>query len=1093
MIERMAEPLTPGTPIDRYVVQFVLGHGGLSTVYAVKHHVLGTKHALKVLHDERPEIQAHLVREGQLQAKLDPTHIVPVTDVLIVNGFPALLMPWIEGCSLDRVLKEYRPTEGEVLSLMRDIVAGVTSAHDAGIIHRDLKPANIMVEERRGRLQVRVADFGLARAFMEAEANPDAGFMGTPKYAAPEQFERFAKIDHRTDLWSLGVILMELLNGERHDTREDLLQSVQNLGPPWRSIAESVLQEDPAQRSSSAVDLLRALEAVEGGTPLVSGNPLVEIVRRRATESSVVSVVTTPAERTQILPDTLKPGHLDNSTASKALSEQTSGALATLEGYWLPPERDPFVGRENELALLDHHFKKDHRLVTVLGIGGTGKTRFVTHYGWQHISDWSGGIWFCDLADARTVDGVLAAVSSTLGLELDDRDPVSHIGRAIAGRGKCLLILDNMEQVTRDAERALADWLDAAPGASFIVTTREVIGVPGEVVIPLAPMNEEDATDLFIQRARMAKPNFQATPQDVEAIGKLVDLLDRLPLAIELAAARVRVLAPVRLLDRMSDRFKVLTSRGGRRDRQATLRATLDWSWNLLNDWEKSALAQLSVFDGGFDLDAVEEVVDLGSYPDAPWAMDAAQALVDKSLVRVTEGGRMSLLVSVQEYAREQLDKLGLRQDTEARHMSYYTAFGTPEAIQSLHRRGGESQFKILKQEGSNVAGAVRNAIRHQDAESAMRGLAALWAIVDRGGSPDLIEGLLEEVTPMIEPDSALFANRHLLSAQLLRRRGRSVEALATVDRLLSGEQPPHVMMQAYVLRSDLRSRLGSPEDAESWLKAALEVEATSPDQGMQGLIYRRLGAIYTEVGEFAEAEKSFRIALAVNQKIGDRPAEADTLGGLGTILKTRGKTEEALVAYRKSLNIHLETGHRVAQARTLSNMGALSAALGKVKKATSQYEQALTLHRELGSPMLHGITLFNRGLLYLTLDELALARVDVEQSLDIMRLCFPTGAGVALGALALIEAREGNLEAAERALQEGEPLVRQSRFQVEVAKFLQKKAWVNAIAGNEVACQEAIGEAEVISETLGGGDPDLAHEMKWARDGIRAALTNES
>ena len=283
--------------------------------------------------------------------------------------------------------------------------------------------------------------------------------------------------------------------------------------------------------------------------------------------------------------------------------------------------------------------------MSVLGFGGIGKTRLVTRYGRSCLGEFPGGVWFCDLAPARSLDGVVSVVAQGLGVPLGRDDPVVQLGHAIAGRGRCLVILDNFEQVMRHAQTTLGRWLDRAEQACFVVTTREVLGLPGEDVLALPPLPPADGIVLFVQRAKTARSDFDPGTQDQPAIAPLVNLLDGLPLAIELAAARVRVMQPRLLLQRMSERFKLLVSKGGRLDRQSTLRAAFDWSWDLLPPHEKAALAQLSVFEGGFTLEAAEAVIDLAAFDDAPWTVDAIDALVDKSFVRPRGEDRFDLLV----------------------------------------------------------------------------------------------------------------------------------------------------------------------------------------------------------------------------------------------------------------------------------------------------------------------------------------------------------------------------------------------------------------------------------------------------------------
>src|SRR5216684_50925 len=268
----------------------------------------------------------------------------------------------------------------------------------------------------------------------------------------------------------------------------------------------------------------------------------------------------------------------------------------------LPAERNSFVNRLKTLVELARRLDAGARLVSVLGGGGTGKTRLVTRFGWSWLGDFPGGAWFCDLSRARSLGGIVHAVGEALAVPLGKEEPVTQLGNAIAARGRCLVILDNFEQVSRWAEETLGRWLNRAMEAGFVVTKRE-----------------------------------------------------GLPLAIELAATRVRVMSPRTLLSRMRERFKLLASSGRRRDRQATLRSTFDWSWDLLSLADKAALAQLSVFEGGFTMESAEAVLDLSGYENAPWTIGTVQSLLDKSFVRQVSDGRFDMLVSVKEYASEHL------------------------------------------------------------------------------------------------------------------------------------------------------------------------------------------------------------------------------------------------------------------------------------------------------------------------------------------------------------------------------------------------------------------------------------------------------
>jgi predicted ATPase len=313
---------------------------------------------------------------------------------------------------------------------------------------------------------------------------------------------------------------------------------------------------------------------------------------------------------------------------------------------------------------------------------------------------------------------------------LGQSDPVVQLGQAIAGRGNCLVILDNFEQVAKFAEETLGRWLVRAPQARFVVTTREVLGVVGEEVFAVSPLESNDAVELFLKRAEAARHGYAPGRDDLLAVQQLTKVLDGLPLAIELAAARVRVMAPRTLLARMSDRFDVLLSHAGRSDRQATLRAAFDWSWELLSETEKRALACLSVFRGGFTLASAGEVIGEDSEGGKPSVVDIVQWLVDKSFIRQVRDERFDLLESVREYAAQHLRAEGrfegsgpaCEAEARTRHWRHFAALDERAAV--------ADRCADL----SNLVAACRAAVDAGDAHSAIRCLVSAWTAfqVDR-------------------------------------------------------------------------------------------------------------------------------------------------------------------------------------------------------------------------------------------------------------------------------------------------------------------------------------------------------------------------
>ncbi len=266
-------------------------------------------------------------------------------------------------------------------------------------------------------------------------------------------------------------------------------------------------------------------------------------------------------------------------------SEKVSRVVRAGDELWQPlravrhnlaAERDAFVGRRTEMHALAQRLDGGARVLTVLGPGGSGKTRFVRRYGWTWLGDWPGGVCFCDLSEARSLEGILGAVAFALDVPLSQADPCAQLGHAIAARGRCLVVLDNFEHLVGHAASTLGIWAARAADAAFVVTSRERLHLPGEEIFALEPLAlDSDAIELFVARARAQRPGFELTGANRAAIERIVSLLDGLPLAIELAAARVRVMSPAQLVERLRDRFALLSGARGAAARQGTLRAAI--------------------------------------------------------------------------------------------------------------------------------------------------------------------------------------------------------------------------------------------------------------------------------------------------------------------------------------------------------------------------------------------------------------------------------------------------------------------------------------------------------------------------------------
>lgn len=411
----------------------------------------------------------------------------------------------------------------------------------------------------------------------------------------------------------------------------------------------------------------------------------------------------------------------------------------------LPARITSFVGRESDLADLRGDLR-DARLVTLLGAGGAGKTRLSQEVAAGGGSEgWGDGVWLAELApvdDPETVpEAVLVALGAretvlrgagAEGLRAVDPGAADPLVRLVehCSRRRMLLLLDNCEHVVAAAARLVGELLARCPGVTVLATSREPLGVPGEVLRPVGPLPEPMALRLLADRGAAARPGFR-TEDDPAAAEEICRRLDGLPLAIELAAARLRMLTPRQIADRLDDRFRLLT--GGSRTvlpRQQTLRAVVDWSWDLLDSAERAALGDLSVFAGGCDLAAAEAVL-------GPDALELLGSLVDKSLVVASpapDGAmRYRLLETVLEYAAQRLDESGGRAAAERRHLVHFREL---IRLADPKLRGPEQLHWITRVtvEYENLRTALRHAVAEGDEHEALclvHSLAWYWQIRD--------------------------------------------------------------------------------------------------------------------------------------------------------------------------------------------------------------------------------------------------------------------------------------------------------------------------------------------------------------------------
>ena len=362
----------------------------------------------------------------------------------------------------------------------------------------------------------------------------------------------------------------------------------------------------------------------------------------------------------------------------------------------LPAPAHPLVGRRNELSELVSLLSDGRRLVTITGSGGTGKSRLALEVAGQLLDRFEREVAFVELAPVRDPALVASTLAQTLELTEQPGQAIEDTLRARLSQRPSLLVLDNFEHLL-DAAPFVADLLQTAEPLRVLVASRSPLHLSGEQEYPLEPLEVEEAAALFASRARAVDPRFDAAPDD-ELMREICRRLDCLPLALELAAARVKLLSPQTLLDRLVPRLPLLT--GGARDlpeRQRTLRATIDWSYDLLTAKEQQLFRRLAVFAGGATLESAEEVCDAD--------LETLFSLVDRSLIRRRERRDVTcfwMLETVREYALEQLEASGEAEDTQARHAAHFADF-VRRAVPELDRSAGRHWLERARHELDNL------------------------------------------------------------------------------------------------------------------------------------------------------------------------------------------------------------------------------------------------------------------------------------------------------------------------------------------------------------------------------------------------------
>jgi len=616
----------------------------------------------------------------------------------------------------------------------------------------------------------------------------------------------------------------------------------------------------------------------------------------------------------------------------------------------LPLQPTPFIGRERELKAV-HTLLADPntRLLTLTGAGGTGKTRLALQAAADRIEEYEDGVYFVELAAMADASLVPSVIAHSLGVAEAGGQPILDTLKEYLRAKELLLVLDNYEQVI-GAGKVVSVLVAASPQLKVVVTSRAPLRVRGEREYPvpslstpkpplpqLHVLSQYDAILLFLQRAQDVRPGFEITNKNAPAVAEICVRLDGLPLAIELAAARIRMFPPQALLSRLSNRLKVLT--GGARDasaRQQTLRGAIDWSYDLLSEEDKTLFARLSVFMGGRSCEAIEAVCDSEGEFDTLGGVDS---LIEKSLLRQEEGAggepRFVMLETIHEYARERLAECG--EEYHKRHAEYFLALAEEGEPELRGPRAGE-WLERLEAEHGNFRAALSWALEGGNAELGLRMAGALYLFWNTRGYFSEGRRWLEDAVAASPDAPATVTSKALLGIGFLaiqqgdyeRARVALVEALGLAREAGDGT----LTMRALSIISNLHITEGKYEAAREASEELLAMAQAAGDGVRMAIALNGLGEVARLQGEYGRAEELYRESIALGRQVGNHNVVAIGLFNLGIVALHQEKLDEAKASLGEGLRLAWSLQDQLNTIVVLAELAAVAAVDGDPLRA---------------------------------------------------------------------------------------------------------------------------------------------------------------
>jgi len=887
----------------------LLGRGGMGDVYRATDTQTGEPVAVKALNPgvvaRDPDILERFVREGQALRQLNHPNIVRMVTALEEDGRHYLVMEYVSGGSLEDVLaRQGRLPPKRVVEVALEVADALTRAHHLGIIHRDLKPANVLLAEDG---TPRLTDFGIAHVTDSPRLTQTGVLVGTVDYLSPEVCQGEPP-DERSDIWAFGVMLFEMLTGRlpfegKSLTAKitailtqpipDLTQHAPDVPDALADLVYRMLQKDPQQRIPSVRLVGAELEAIlKGREPITPSHPV-----------SIESRFETPT------PSPQKAKHN------------------------LPTQPTSFVGRQAELTELARLLTDPEvRLITILGAGGMGKTRLALEAGAAQLNNFKHGVYFVSLALLESIEAIIPTTAQAIGFSFyEGGEPRQQLFDYL-GEKHMLLIMDGYEHLLEGAI-IVTEILRAAPQVRILCTSRVRLDVQGEQLFHLEGMEfpgfetpadalEYSAVKLFLQSAHRIRPDFELVADNPKYVARICRLTGGIPLGILLAAAWVEMLTPQEIAEEMQRSLDFLaTEHKSIPERQRSMQAVFDYSWNLLTEREREVFCGLSVFRGSFTRDAAQQITDA--------TLRELMGLVDKYLLQRVPTGRYNMHELVRQYGEQKLLEAGKENNLRQRHLEYYLVLAQQFKKERLDQNQMDWLHRInIERDNFRATMDWCSCAGHAETGLQLAICLEIFDIFPLSEGRDWLENLLAKAT---EPT--------LVRAGGLQYLGLFIYNMGDYTSAITLFEESQALYEA----------LGNlPGVADTNLRLAWPLLA---------------------LGDFTRSRRLLERSLELYQDLSQPVDVAHVISWLGNLARVEGDLVRARELLEQSVALHRRLEDKIRLCYALVDLGAVLIHFGELDRSEALLKETLHIQSQLG------MDITSTSLLLMGFASLAIAR----------------------------------------------------------------------------------------------------------------------